>query len=189
MLTLYVQPAANFLGSKRGSVTSESSLTENQYDEQEIGHSDPDPGHTEAQPSTQNHNQKRNRDPIAFLYYSIILTTFTVCVAIVIGVIQLLTMILAVASPTGPFWDGVQTAGDYYDAIGGGICGCFLVIGVVSVFVYRPWRRWVDRRHGKDEFGEGNGPIGVDGKGLGSGGGVGKGGEPQVAPVSSVSVP
>ena len=69
-------------------------------------------------------------------------------VAIVIGVIQLLTLVLNVAEPTGRFWDGVQTAGDYYDAIGGGICGCFLIVGICSVFLYRPWRRWMARRHG-----------------------------------------
>ncbi|KAJ5750806.1 Nickel/cobalt transporter high-affinity [Penicillium manginii] len=90
-----------------------------------------------------------HRDPIAFLYYSIVLTTLTVIVAIVIGVIQLLTMILNVTNATGRFWDGVQVAGDYYDVIGGSICGCFLIIGGLSVLLYKPWRRWMARRHGR----------------------------------------
>ncbi|KAL4785501.1 high-affinity nickel-transport protein-domain-containing protein [Aspergillus varians] len=129
MLALYVQPATNFLPPKRASsTTSQSAL---------MDASDP------IAPS-QNH-----RDPVAFLYYSIVLTTLTVIVAIVIGVIQLLTLILNVAEPTGRFWDGVQTAGDYYDVIGGGICGAFLVFGTISVFVYKPWRRWIARRHNK----------------------------------------
>lgn len=68
-------------------------------------------------------------------------------VAIVIGVIQLLTLVLNAAKPTGKFWDGVQTAGDYYDVIGGSICGCFVVIGGLSVLIYKPWRRWVAKKH------------------------------------------
>lgn len=141
MLSLYIQPAANFLPPKRDSTSSETPLI--------LGEDH------EIEPS-QNH-----RDPVAFLYYSIVLTLLTVVVAIVIGVIQLLTLVLNVAKPTGRFWDGVQTAGDYYDVIGGGICGCFLIVGGLSVVLYKPWRRWIAKRHGKsagaDEEGSGSG--------------------------------
>lgn len=58
------------------------------------------------------------KDQIAILYYSIILTVITVAVAIIIGVIQLLTLILNVAEPSGKFWDGVRIAGDHYEIIG-----------------------------------------------------------------------
>lgn len=85
------------------------------------------------------------RDMIAILYYSIALTAITVVVAICIGVIQLLTLILNVASPTGKFWDGVGVAGDNYEIIGGSICGAFVVFGVASVLLYKPWRRRVDK--------------------------------------------
>ncbi|KAJ5684575.1 uncharacterized protein N7477_000920 [Penicillium maclennaniae] len=129
MFSLYIQPSANFLPPKRDSV-----IPDNASETPE----------NELPQSHDNH-----RDPIAFLYYSIVLTTLTVIVAIVIGVIQLLTMILNVTDAKGKFWDGVQVAGDYYDVIGGGICGCFLVVGVLSVLCYKPWRRWMDRRHGK----------------------------------------
>lgn len=132
MLSLYIQPATNFLPPKREAASTP--LLEEGSDEP------PQPEEVESQ----NH-----RDPIAFLYYSIVLTTLTVIVAIVIGIIQLLTLVLNVAEPTGRFWDGVQTAGDYYDAIGGGICGCFIIFGSISVFVYKPWRRWIARRHGR----------------------------------------
>ncbi|KAI9038015.1 HoxN/HupN/NixA family nickel/cobalt transporter [Aspergillus affinis] len=146
MLSLYIQPAANFLPPKRESVSSP-------LLEESDAHSD-----TEQPEEVESQN---HRDPIAFLYYSIVLTTLTVIVAIVIGIIQLLTLVLNVAEPTGRFWDGVQTAGDYYDAIGGGICGCFLIFGTLSVFAYKPWRRWIARRHGKtfveDEEGHGHG--------------------------------
>lgn len=129
MFSLYIQPSANFLPAKRTNSTSEDSTN-----------SDGD----ELPQSHDNH-----RDPIAFLYYSIVLTTLTVIVAIVIGVIQLLTMILNVTNATGKFWDGVQTAGDYYDVIGGSICGSFIIFGGLSVLLYKPWRRWMARRHGR----------------------------------------
>ncbi|KAF2456475.1 high-affinity nickel-transport protein-domain-containing protein [Lineolata rhizophorae] len=85
------------------------------------------------------------RDRIAILYYSIVLTVITVMVAVVIGVIQMLNLILNVAEPSGSFWDGVEVAGDHYDIIGGSICASFIVLGGLSVLVYRPWRRRVDR--------------------------------------------
>ncbi|KAJ5247865.1 hypothetical protein N7468_002848 [Penicillium chermesinum] len=128
MFSLYIQPAANFLPPKPDETTSEEEIETS----------------AELAQTAANH-----RDPVAFLYYSIVLTCLTVIVAIVIGVIQLLTMILNVTDAKGKFWDGVQTAGDYYDAIGGGICGCFIIFGGLSVLVYKPWRRWMDRRHGR----------------------------------------
>ncbi|KAK8226702.1 high-affinity nickel-transport protein-domain-containing protein [Phyllosticta capitalensis] len=87
------------------------------------------------------------RDTLAVLYYSIVLTAITVIVALVVGVLQLLSLVLNVATPTptGPFWDGVERAGDSYEIIGGAICGTFVVGGVASVLLYRPWRRRVDR--------------------------------------------
>lgn len=129
MFSLYIQPSANFLPPKRDST---------------VPNDAEDTDGEELPQSRDNH-----RDPIAFLYYSIVLTTLTVLVAIVIGVIQLLTMILNVTGATGRFWDGVQTAGDYYDVIGGSICGCFIIFGALSVVLYKRWRRWMARRHGK----------------------------------------
>jgi high-affinity nickel-transport protein len=87
------------------------------------------------------------KDAIAVLYYQCVLTAVTVVVAIVIGVIQLLNLIVNVKPNLhGPFWRGVAVAGDHYDIIGGAICGSFIVFGVLSVLVYKPWRRRVERR-------------------------------------------
>ena len=97
-------------------------------------------------PSPPSH--RRARDPVTFLYYSIVLTCLTVVVAFVVGVIQLLSLVLNVAEPEGPFWDGVATAGDNYDVIGGGICASFVLVGGVSVLAYKPWRRRMERRRG-----------------------------------------
>lgn len=129
MFSLYVQPSANFLPPKPSNTSDAASVT------------------SDGDELPQSHSNHRN--PVAFLYYSIVLTTLTVIVAIVIGVIQLLTLILNVTDATDNFWDGVQVAGDYYDAIGGGICGCFIIFGGLSVVLHKPWRRWMDRRHGK----------------------------------------
>lgn len=57
-------------------------------------------------------------DKIAILYYSIVLTLITVIIAVVIGVIQLLSLIMNAAKPTGKFWDGVAVASEHYDIIG-----------------------------------------------------------------------
>jgi nickel/cobalt transporter (NiCoT) family protein len=88
---------------------------------------------------------KLAKDAIAILYYQCVLTAITVVVALVIGVLQLLNLILAVKPDLhGPFWNGVGVAGDHYDIIGGAICGSFLVFGVLSVLLYKPWRRMID---------------------------------------------
>lgn len=88
------------------------------------------------------------RDTVAILYYSIILTGITVFVSAFIGIIQVLSLVENVAEPEGPFWDGVSAIGDHFEIIGGSICGLFLVVGIGSIFVYKPWRRRMDRRHG-----------------------------------------
>ncbi|MCJ1277211.1 hypothetical protein MMC21_005021 [Puttea exsequens] len=94
------------------------------------------------------------KDQIAILYYSIVLTVVTVLVAIVIGFIQMLSLIQNVVQPSGRFWDGVAVAGDHYDIIGlvvnnfegGAICCSFIFFGGLSVLFYKPWRRRIDKR-------------------------------------------
>lgn len=86
-----------------------------------------------------------SRDHIAILYYSIVLTGITIVVSAFIGIIQVLTLVLNVAEPEGSFWNGVGAIGDNFEIIGGSICGLFLVVGLGSVIVYRPWRRRMER--------------------------------------------
>jgi len=85
-------------------------------------------------------------DNVAILYYSIVLTVITVIVAIVIGMIQLFSLVLNVAEPTGKFWDGVGKVGDSFEIVGGAIVGLFAVCAVVSMALYRPWRRRFDAK-------------------------------------------
>lgn len=92
---------------------------------------------------------------IAVLYYQCILTGVTVMVAIIIGILQFLNMIAAIKpNLKGPFWHGVDVAGDNYDVIGGSICGSFIVFGVLAVLCYKPWRRRVDAKRGLLSTGE-----------------------------------
>lgn len=87
-----------------------------------------------------------SRDPIAILYYSAILTGITVLVSAFIGIVQVLALIQNVAKPEGPFWDGVDAIGEHFDIIGGCICAVFVLVGVGSIFVYRPWRNRMERK-------------------------------------------
>ena len=85
-----------------------------------------------------------SQDVVAVLYYSIVLTAIAVAVAVIIGAIQLLTLIVNVAEPEGAFWRGVEQAGEHYDVVGGSIVGLFVVGAAASVVAYKPWRRrWV----------------------------------------------
>jgi len=86
------------------------------------------------------------RDVVAILYYSIVLTGITIFVSAFIGIVQLLSLVQNVAEPEGSFWDGVEAIGDNFEIIGGSICGVFLLVGIGSVLVYRPWRKRIERR-------------------------------------------
>lgn len=89
------------------------------------------------------------RDAIAIAYYNVILTAITILVAVVIGVLQVLGLVVAIMGKekleTIRFWRGVMIVRDRYDVVGGVICGVFVVTGIASVLLYKPWRRWVDK--------------------------------------------
>ena len=82
------------------------------------------------------------KDEVASLYYNAVLTSTTVVVALVIGTFQTLALASAVLGDkaTGGAWDGVNAVLNQWEAIGGGVCGLFVVAGVGSVLCYKPWR-------------------------------------------------
>ena len=82
-----------------------------------------------------------SRDPVAMLYYSTVLTSITVVVSAFVAAIQILSLVARLVSPEGPFWDFIDALAEHFDIIGAGICALFFVVGLGSVFVYRPWRR------------------------------------------------
>ncbi|KAF1985541.1 high affinity nickel transport protein nic1 [Aulographum hederae CBS 113979] len=104
-------------------------------------------------------------DTIAILFFSVALNLITVIVAITVGVLQLLLLVLKVEEPTGKFWEGVEAAGDSYDIIGGSIVGAFVVLGALSLVIYRPWRKRVDARR-VALFGRPEDNLGVEGSSL-----------------------
>ncbi|KAM0738083.1 hypothetical protein ACQRIT_004032 [Beauveria bassiana] len=87
-----------------------------------------------------------SRDVVAILYYSIVLTGITVVVSAFIGIIQVLSLVQNVAEPEGRFWDGVSAIGDNFEIVGGSIVGVFVVVGLGSILIYRPWRRRMERK-------------------------------------------
>lgn len=105
------------------------------------------------------------KDQIAICYYSLALTAITVIVAVFIGIVQFLILgssVISEEEAEKSFWQGVNALGDRYDIVGklyltskfcdglmsagGCICGAFLVAGVASVLLYKPWRRRVERK-------------------------------------------
>lgn len=129
--------------------------------------------------SSSSNNDINSQDPIPTLYYSILLTTLTILVAIIIGTIQFLTLALNIRTPANDsddqqqhlskFWNGVVAAGDHFDIIGGSIVGMFILTGILGVISYKPWRRWMDGRHPRqpggynlkdshDDYDDGNNP-------------------------------
>lgn len=86
------------------------------------------------------------KNPLIFLYYSTLLTALTVIVAILIGTIQLLSLLQNAIKPEpeGKFWDGVTAIGEKYDLIGGVIAGSFVVIGVLGLWMWPRFKRWVE---------------------------------------------
>ncbi|KAM0363220.1 hypothetical protein ACHAP4_000067 [Fusarium culmorum] len=100
-----------------------------------------------------------SRDVVAILYYSIVLTGITVVVSAFIGIVQLLSLVQNVSDPQGRFWDGVSAIGDHFDIIGGSICGVFAVVGLLSILLYKPWRRRVEKPKSQTLIGSHDGVI------------------------------
>jgi len=50
-------------------------------------------------------------------------------------------MILLVSYPLIPFTCEISDNGN----LGATICGCFVFFGALSVVLYKPWRRWIER--------------------------------------------
>ena len=96
---------------------------------------------------------------LASSYANVLLTGFTVFIALGVGILQMLNMLSNVLpewriDQSPAFWDGVATAGDRYDVIGGTICGMFLVVAVGGWAGYKRWRKWILTRKSKHD-GEG----------------------------------
>lgn len=85
-------------------------------------------------------------NPVRKVYYNLIITGLSVLVAVVIGTIEILSLLADEFGWTGPFWDDVS--GLDLNALGFVIVGLFVVTWIVSLAVWRYGRieeRWTAR--------------------------------------------
>jgi hypothetical protein len=106
-------------------------------------------GSIAIQPKHQGNSTLHN--PLIFLYYSTLLTALTVLVALIIGMVQLFSLLQNVIKPEpqGRFWDGVTALSDHYDIVGGAIAGGFVLVGVLGIFAWPSFKKWIHRRKDK----------------------------------------
>jgi high-affinity nickel-transport protein len=124
MMALYVGAASDLLPSN-GTINQDSGVGKTELRDQKVDGIE----------------QKRASGVLAVLYYSIVLTSITVLVSIVIGVIQALNLVEGIANYSGPFWDGLANLGNNWDIVGGAVCGSFAVFGLLAAALYGPWKQ------------------------------------------------
>lgn len=111
-------------------------------------------------------------NPLIFLYYSTLLTALTVLVALIIGSIQLFSLLQNVIKPEpeGKFWDGVTSLSEHYDIVGGAIAGSFVVVGVAGIAAWPRFKRWIEgKRRKHEDWGKGV-VLGIESEEEGGGG-------------------
>ena len=103
-------------------------------------------GSVAIQPKRQGNSTLHN--PLIFLYYSTLLTALTVLVALIIGMVQLFSLLQNVIKPEpqGKFWDAVTALSDHYDIVGGSIAGGFVLVGILGVFAWPHFKRWIEEK-------------------------------------------
>ncbi len=75
--------------------------------------------------------------PIRKLYYNMTITLISVLVALLIGTIEVLSIIGDQLDLKGPFWDFIGKLGDNFGLIGYFIIGIFIFSWIVSTIVYK----------------------------------------------------
>jgi high-affinity nickel-transport protein len=75
--------------------------------------------------------------PVRKLYYNMTITAVSVLIALVIGGVELLSIIANQCNLHGWFWDSVSTLGDHLGAIGLAIVGVFILTWAAAVLGYR----------------------------------------------------
>ena len=75
--------------------------------------------------------------PVRKLYYNMNITLVSVLVALVVGVIEVLSIISSQLKLTGGIWDGISNLSDNFGVIGYVIIGIFVASWVISTIVYK----------------------------------------------------
>jgi high-affinity nickel-transport protein len=74
--------------------------------------------------------------PIRKLYYNMTITAASVLVAVVVGGLEVLGIIQDQWDLHNRFWDGINSLGDHFGAIGAGIVGLFVLTWAASALLY-----------------------------------------------------
>ncbi len=75
--------------------------------------------------------------PVRKLYYNLNITFVSVLVAVVVGAIEVLSIIQSQANLGGPFWDAVGNLSNNFGLIGGIIIGLFILSWALSTIIYK----------------------------------------------------
>ena len=75
--------------------------------------------------------------PVRKLYYNMTITATSVLIAVVVGGVEVLSVLGAQLGLHGWFWKRIGTMSDHFGAIGVGIIGLFVATWLTSAFCYR----------------------------------------------------
>lgn len=75
--------------------------------------------------------------PVRKLYYNMNITFISVLVALIVGAIEVLSIIQSQTSVSGPFWDMIGNLSQNFGMIGGIIIGLFILSWVISTVIYK----------------------------------------------------
>lgn len=81
--------------------------------------------------------------PVRKLYYNLNITFVSVLVALVVGAIEVLSIIQSQANLGGPFWNAIGGLSNNFGIIGGVIIGLFVLSWLISTIIYKV-RRYDD---------------------------------------------
>jgi len=75
--------------------------------------------------------------PVRKLYYNMNITFISVLVALIVGVIEVLSIIQSQTNVSGPFWDAIGNLSNNFGVIGGVIIGLFILSWLISTLIYK----------------------------------------------------
>jgi high-affinity nickel-transport protein len=75
--------------------------------------------------------------PVRKLYYNMNITFISVLVALVVGAIEVLSIVQSQTNVSGPFWDAIGNLSNNFGVIGGIIIGLFILSWLISTLIYK----------------------------------------------------
>ena len=75
--------------------------------------------------------------PLRKLYYNLNITFISVLVAVLVGAIEVLSIIQSQMNLQGPFWNAIGNLSTNFGLIGGAIIGLFILSWIISTIIYK----------------------------------------------------